>query len=153
MGSWCQKSLLKSLFYFNFLSSIYYKKLQNHTSLSSFPYQRFSGLIRFSLACEAPHFCTNCKHCGRLIHDRKMQNILCARFRSTVSPSNEARNAITQRRNEMHSMAAVNEQKFHAMLSRERLIAFLINLSIILYLLLYTPSNQHFKAFLVSKFN
>jgi len=86
MGSRCQKSLLKSLFYFYFLISIYWKKLQNHTSLSSLPYQGFSGLIRFSSAREAPHFCTNCKHCGRLIHDRKMHNILCARFRSTVSP-------------------------------------------------------------------
>ena len=123
MGSWCQKSLLKSHFYFNFLSSIY---LQIHTSLSSLPYQGFSGLIRFSSAREAPHFCTNCKYCGRLIHDRKMHNILRARFRSTVSPSIEARNARTQRRSKMHGMAADNEQKFHAMLSRERLITFLI---------------------------
>ena len=80
MGSWCQKSLLKSLFYFNFLSSIYLKKLQNHTSLSSLPYQGFSGLIRFSSAREAPHFCTICKHCGRLIHDRKMQNYFVRGF-------------------------------------------------------------------------
>ena len=120
--------------------------MQNHTSLSSLPYQGVSGLIRFSSAREAPHFCTICKYCGRLIHDRKMQNILRARFRSTVSPSNEARNARTQRRNEMHSMAAVNEQKFHAMLSRERLITFLICLFYI-YICVYTPSNQHFKAF------
>ena len=108
MGSWCQKSLLKSLFYFNFLSSICKKKLQNHTSLSSLPYQGFSGLIRFSSVREAPHFCTNCKHCGRLIHDRKMHNILRARFRFTDSPSNAARNARTQSQIQTHSMAAVN---------------------------------------------
>ena len=138
MGSWCQKSLLKSLFYFNFLSSIYKKKkLQNHTSLSSLPYQGFSGLIRFSSVHEAPHFCKNCKHCGRLTHDRKMHNILRARFRFTYSPSNEARNARTQRRNEMHSMAAVNEQKIHAMLSRKLLITF-FNLSInVIFTLIY----------------
>ena len=80
--------------------------------------------------------CKMFNHCSRLIHDREMKNILCARFQSTVSPSNEARNARTQRRNEMHSMTAVNEQKIHAMLSRERLIAFLIRL-LILYLLKY----------------
>ena len=78
-----------------------------------------------------------------------MHNILRARFRSTVSPSNEARNAQTQRQNKMHSMAAVNEQKIYSVLSRERFISFLICL-LILYLLKY---NQHFKAFLVSKFN
>ena len=136
MGSWCQKSLLKSHFDFNFKSSISKKKLQNHTSLSSLPYQGFSGFIRFSSVREAPHFCTNCNCCGRLIHDRKMHNILHARFQSTVSPSNEARNAQMQHRNEMHSMAVVNEQKIHAMLSRERLITFLICL-LILYLLKY----------------
>ena len=56
--------------------------------------------------------CKMFNHCSRLIHDREMKNILCARFQSTVSPSYEAQNARTQCRNEMHSMAAVNEQKF-----------------------------------------
>ena len=38
------------------------------------------------------------KHCGRLIHDRKMQNILRARFQSTVSLSNvlETHNATSK---------------------------------------------------------
>ena len=78
--------------------------------------------------------CKMFNHCSRLIHNREMKNILCARFQSTVSPSNEAQNARTQCRNEMHSMAAVNEQKFgpryHA--------SGIFNLTVILYLLKYT---------------
>ena len=71
-----------------------------------------------------------------------MHNILRARFRSTVSRSNEARNARTQHRNQMHSMAAViiNDQKIHAMLSREWLITFLICLYFIficIYMYIY----------------
>jgi hypothetical protein len=49
---------------------------------------------------------------------------------------------------------ADNEQKFHV--ANARAVDNIFNLSIILYLLklyIYTPSNQHFKAFLVSKFN
>ena len=56
----------------------------------------------------------------------------------------------------MHSMAAVNDKKklLHAI---ARAVDNIFNLYFILYLLKYTyintPSNQHLKAFLVSKFN
>ena len=94
MGSWCQKSLLKSLFYLNSFSSIYKKKLQNHTSLSSLPYKTYKSIFtsisrvfrvnQVFFSSRGPHFCTNCRHCGRLIHDRKMHNILRARFDSPI---------------------------------------------------------------------
>ena len=86
----------------------------------------------------------------RPTHSRsQMHNILRARFRFTYSPLNAARNARTQRRKQMPS---VKEQKIHAMLSRERLITFLICLFYIC-IYIYTPSNQHLKAFPVSKIN
>ena len=124
MGSWCQKSLLKSLFYFNFWFSICKKKVTKPYKSIFTSISRVFRVNQVFFSSRGPPFLQNCNYCGRLIHDRKMHNILRARFPSTVSPSIEARNARTQRRSKMHSMAVDNEQKFHAMLSREQLITF-----------------------------
>ena len=149
MGSWCQKSLLKSFFCFNFLSSIYKKKVTKPYKSIFTSISRVFRVNQVFFSSWGPPF----------LH--KLQILQPTHSRSQnaehtscdvsifVSPSNEARNARTQRRNEMHSMAAVNEQKIHAMLSRERLITFLICL-LILYLLkyiyIYTPFKSTFES-------
>ena len=155
MGSWCQKSLLKSLFYFNFLSSIYWKKLQNHTSLSSLPNQGFSGLIRFCSVARPPISA----QIANIAADsfRKMHNILRARFRFTYALSNAAQNAQTQSWKQMHSMVAVNEQKLmpgHRASNENIFLKFVISFLLFMHVYIFLfPSNQHFKAFLVSKIN
>ena len=120
MSSWCQKSILKSLFYFNFLSSICKKKVTNTYKSIFTSISRVFRVNQVFFSSRGPPFLHKLQILRPTHSDRKIENTLRARFRSTVSPSNEARNERTQRRNEMHSMAAVNEQKFRAMLSRER---------------------------------
>ena len=64
-----------------------------------------------------------------------MHNILCARSRSTDSPSNTAQNVRTQSLIQTQRTAEIDRQNFQ-----------------IQYIQI-PPSNQHFKAFLMSKFN
>ena len=125
-GFLVSKITFESTFLFYFFEFYLLKKVTKLYKSISTSISRVFRVNQVFFSSRGPPFLQNCNYCGRLIHDRKMQNILRARFRSTVSPSNKARNARTQRRNEMHSMAADNEQKFHAVLSRERLITFLI---------------------------
>ena len=125
-GFLVSKITFESTFLFYFFEFYLLKKVTKPYKSIFTSISRVFRVNQVFFSSRGPPFLQNCNYCGRLIHDRKMHNILRARFPSTVSPSIEARNARTQRRSKMHSMAADNEQKFHAMLSRERLITFLI---------------------------
>ena len=142
-GFLVSKITFEITFCFNFLSSIYKKKVTKPSKSTFTSISRVFRVNQVFFSSRGPPFLHKLQT-SRPIHSRsQMHNIVCARFRFTDSPSNAARNARTQSRKQTHNMAADNKQKVYVMLLCEWLITFficffLLYLFIFLFICLHT---------------